>query len=189
VLPLQGAGCKLLYSPANLAPVLSRRNVVVIHDAAALRHPDAYSKPYVAYQRRLLPMIAANARLVITVSEFSRSELVELLQVPAERVRVIQEGVDERFTPEADPGPARRRHGLRGPYALVVATASARKNLAILEASARVLREHGIGLVLAGSRRGYLRSEASSLIRLGYVGGASPRAVRRCSRTRDAFAV
>ena len=54
-LPLLARGARLLYSPANLAPLRFDRNVVVIHDAAALRHPDAYSRVYVAYQRALLP--------------------------------------------------------------------------------------------------------------------------------------
>src|SRR3954451_23515539 len=72
---------QLIYSPANLAPVLSRRNVVVIHDAAALRHPEWYSRPYVAWQRAVLPRIARRARLVITVSEFSRQELADTMGV------------------------------------------------------------------------------------------------------------
>ena len=56
---LPAARAALILCPANLAPVLSRAHVVVIHDAAALRHPEAYSRAYVAYQRRMLPLIAA----------------------------------------------------------------------------------------------------------------------------------
>src|SRR3954462_7221986 len=37
---------ELIYSPATLARVASRRNVVVIHDVAALRHPEWYSPGY-----------------------------------------------------------------------------------------------------------------------------------------------
>ena len=169
LLPLRTLRCSLVYSPANLAPVLSRGNVVVIHDTAALTHPDAYAGPYVAYQRRILPMIAAHAKLVITVSEFSRGELVEVLGVPGERVRVIPGGVAERFAPDADPGPARERHGLARPYVLVVGTVSDRKNVAALAPAARALRERGIELVLAGSDRGYLRAAPTTLRRLGYV--------------------
>jgi len=159
----------LLYCPANLAPLASRRNVVVIHDAAALRHPEAYSRVYVEYQRRMLPAIAAGARLVITVSEFSRGELVELLGLSAERVVVIGEGVSERFCQGLDPGPARRAYGLKRPYVLALGTVSARKNLPALEPAARALERLGIELVLAGSDRGYLRGTAPELRRLGYV--------------------
>jgi glycosyltransferase involved in cell wall biosynthesis len=169
VLPIRAAGSALLYSPANLAPVMFPGNVVVIHDAAALRHPEAYTPGYVAYQRRLLPAIARRARLVITVSEFSKGELVELLAVDPAKIAVIAEGVDERFTPDADPQPARRAHGLGRPYVLVVGTASARKNLGSLDEAGKSLQRLGIDLVMAGSDRGYLRGPDGGVRRLGYV--------------------
>ncbi len=169
LLPARAAGSALIYSPANLAPALARGNVVVIHDGAALRHPEAYSKAYVAYQRALLPVLARRARIVITVSEFSRGELIELLGADPERVRVIPEGVDQRFSPEVDPGPARAAYGLSDAYVLVVGTASARKSLTALQPAAAALSERGIELVLAGSDRGYLRGPRVSLRRLGYV--------------------
>ncbi len=169
VLPLQAARCALLYGPANLAPVLCRRNVVVIHDAAALRYPEAYSNSYVAYQRCLLPVLARRARLLVTVSEFSRGELVEVLGISPGRIRVIPEGVDDRFAAGADPGPALAHYGLEHPYVLVVGTVSARKNLGAVERAGGVLRERGIELVVAGSDRGYLRGAGTALRRLGYV--------------------
>ena len=64
VLPARAARLRapLLLCPANLAPVASRRTVLVLHDAAALRHPAWYSGAYAAWQRRLLPLLAARAR-------------------------------------------------------------------------------------------------------------------------------
>src|SRR3954468_10752590 len=108
VLPLRAGRRRaaLVYSPANLAPLAFPRNVVQIHDAVALRHPEWYSRSYVAWQRRVMPRIAQRARLVITVSEFARAEITEFLDVPAERVRVVPGGVDERFNPSVDPSAA-----------------------------------------------------------------------------------
>ena len=169
LLPALASRAELILSPANLAPLISRRSVVVIHDAAALRHPEAYSRSYVAYHRHVLPAIADRAVHVITVSEFSRRELVALLGVDPHRVSVIAEGVDERFSPSADSGPPRRRYGLSGPYVLVVGTLSDRKNLSVLTQAARALRERGIELVIAGSDRGYLRGGTIRTRRLGYV--------------------
>jgi glycosyltransferase involved in cell wall biosynthesis len=169
VLPGQCRGDALLYSPANLAPIIFPRNVVVIHDVAALRYPEAYSRAYVAYQRRLLPRIAQRARMVLTVSEFSRQELVDVLGVAVERVRVIPEGVDERFRPSAVVAAVRSRYALDRPYVLALGTASARKNVSILDRLAPALSDRGLELVLAGSDRGYLRGSATSVRRLGYV--------------------
>ena len=169
VLPVRAARHGLIYSPANLAPLASRRNVLVIHDVAALRHPDAYSRGYVAYQRRMLPALARRARMLLTVSEFSKRELVEVLRVAPERVAVIPEGVGERFRPDADTVAVRQRCGLAGQYVLTVGTVSGRKNLSALQQAARALRDRGAELVVAGSDRGYLRGGEISLRRLGYV--------------------
>jgi glycosyltransferase involved in cell wall biosynthesis len=168
LLPLVRA--ELLYCPANLAPLASRRTVVVIHDVAPLREPRWYSAAYARYQRAILPALARRARLVITVSEFSRGEIVDTLGVPAERVRVVPNGVDERFSPAVDPEPARAAYALERRYVLLVGTRIARKNLAALAAAARRLSERGVELVAAGSGRGYMQAETGLEVRaLGYV--------------------
>jgi glycosyltransferase involved in cell wall biosynthesis len=174
VLPLRAAGCALIYSPANLAPLVSRRNVVVIHDLAPLRHPEAFSRAYVEYQRRMLPALARRARRVITVSAYSKGELVAGLGLPEERIDVITLGVDDRFGAVAPTAveAARARHGLELPYVLAVGTISARKNLGLLDPAAGALAERGIELVHAGSERGYLRASPPALRRLGYVADA-----------------
>ena len=169
-LPLGAARARVLYCPANLAPLASRRTALVLHDLAALRHPEWYGRAYVAYQRRLLPLLARRALLVITVSEFSRGEIAGELGVPAERIRVVPNGVDERFSPGADADAARRVLGLERPYALVVGTRIARKNVGVLTRAARRLDEQGVELLAAGSGRSYMREEGEPPARsLGYV--------------------
>jgi glycosyltransferase involved in cell wall biosynthesis len=171
-LPLLARGSALIFSPANLAPLAAGgRNVVLIHDVAALRRPEAYGRLYAGYQRRLLPVMARRARRVVTVSEFSRSEIAELLAVPPQAIDVVPNGVDARFSPSADPQTAAERFALHRPYVLAVGTTSARKNLGALAEAARRLAELGIELVAAGSERGYLRGEPApaGIRRLGYV--------------------
>jgi glycosyltransferase involved in cell wall biosynthesis len=168
VLPARARKAELLLNPANLAPVAFPRNAVVIHDAAALRRPEWYWDPYARWQQRVLPLIARRARLVITVSEFSRREVQELLGVDA---KVVPGGVDERFRPDADPEPAKAALNLATPYVLTVASRIARKNLASLTATARLLETRGIELVAAGGGRPQFRSEdgPAGLRALGHV--------------------
>jgi len=122
----------------------------------------------VAYQRAILPLIARRARVVLTVSEFSRDEIADLLGVEA---TVVPGGVDARFVPELDPQPARAALGLTRPYVLTVASRTARKNLAVLDLAARRLAEHGIDLVAAGGDRPQFRPEEDrgALRALGHV--------------------
>jgi glycosyltransferase involved in cell wall biosynthesis len=173
-LPLATARSPLLLCPANLAPAAHPRTVLVLHDAAALRHPAWYSGLYATWQRCLLPVLARRARRIVTVSEFSRAELVELLGVDPGRVTVVTGGVDERFTPGADPAPARAALGLTRPYVLCVASHTARKNLSALAPAARALAAGGLDLVVAGGHRPQFAAEdgLDALRLLGHVDDA-----------------
>jgi glycosyltransferase involved in cell wall biosynthesis len=170
-LPLRAGqlGVRALLCPANLAPLAFPRAIVVLHDAAPLRHPGGYSPAYAALQRRLLPLIARRALHVITVSEFSRAELGELLGL--ERVSVVPGGVDPAFSPEADAGRARAALGLARPYVLCVASHTARKNLAALAPAARALAAGGVEVAVAGGHRPQFAAERGlgDLRLLGHV--------------------
>ena len=63
--------------------------MVTVHDLAVLRHPGTFNQWTRRYSRLAVPRVARAARRVIAVSEFTRRELVELLGVPEERIRVI----------------------------------------------------------------------------------------------------
>jgi glycosyltransferase involved in cell wall biosynthesis len=161
---------QLVYCPAMLGPLRhSKRNVMCIYDAASVRHPEWYSGTYAAYQRRLLPRLARRARLVITASEFGRTEVIEVLGAKPERTHAVPLGVSESFTPDADSSAARTAFGLERPYVLTVGSLIARKNFEVLAHAAETLRGQGIDLVAAGSGRGYMRVGPTPLRELGYV--------------------
>jgi glycosyltransferase involved in cell wall biosynthesis len=161
----------VVFSPANLAPLAWPRNVLVMHDAAVLREPDAYSAAYRAWHARFGLACARRALTVITVSEFSRRELVELAGLDPRRLVVIPGGVGERFRADIDPAPAATRLGLNRPYALTIATDDPRKNLTALGPAAAALAGRGIDLVWAGDSRPYFARAGAALgVRpLGYV--------------------
>ena len=159
MLPLRARRFDALLCPANLAPVAAPDTVVILHDAAPLRHPAWYSGAYAAWQRRLLPRIARRARHVITVSAFSRGELVDLLGLDPAGVSVVPGGVDAAFHPGADAARARAALGLARPYVLCVASHTARKNLAALVPAARALAAQGDDVAVAGGHRPQFAAE------------------------------
>ncbi len=163
---------RTIFSAANLAPLAWPRNVLVVHDAAVLREPAAYSRSYRAWHRGIGLTAARRARAVVTVSEFSRRELIELGGLDPERLTVIGGGVDARFSPGiGDVARVRIALGLNRPYVLTIATDDTRKNLDALLPCASVLAQRGIELVWAGdSRPQFARTRPLTGLRaLGYV--------------------
>jgi glycosyltransferase involved in cell wall biosynthesis len=175
-LPAQAARLRadLVFSPANLAPLAWPRNVLVMHDAAVLREPDAYSRAYRAWHAAAGLACARRATAVVTVSEFSRRELIDLAGLAPSRLTVIPGGVDGRFRPDADPAPATRRLALGRPYVLTIATDDRRKNVEKLAPVAAALAQEGMELVWAGDRRPYFATAAATagVRSLGYVDDA-----------------
>lgn len=179
-LPLLAAAARAgaILCPANLGPLTWPRNVIVLHDASTLVHPEWYGRAYATWQRALVPALARRASALITVSEFSRRELADATGVAPERFHVVPGGVGPRFAAAGEaPGEGgaaarvRKALGLRRPYVLTVTTQSARKNAAALEPAARALARRGVDLVAAGGGRAYLPGAraAEGVRALGYV--------------------
>jgi glycosyltransferase involved in cell wall biosynthesis len=141
-LPRRARGADVLHCPTYRGPLGSSVPLVVtVHDLAVFRHPDAFNRWSRLYGPRVIPRVLSAARRVIAVSEFTRRELVELLGVPEERIRVIPNGVDATFSPD---GPA-----ADGDYVLTVGTLEPRKNLRrVAEAADRL----GVELRVVGAR-------------------------------------
>jgi glycosyltransferase involved in cell wall biosynthesis len=120
----------VLHCPTYRGPLRSRIPLVVtVHDLAVLRHPDAFNRWSRLYGPRVVPRVLRTARRVIAVSEFTRRELIELLRVPEDRIRVVPNAVGDAFTQD---GPAEQ-----GEYVLAVGTLEPRKNLERLVEAAR----------------------------------------------------
>jgi glycosyltransferase involved in cell wall biosynthesis len=135
----------VLHCPSQRAPVRSKVPLVVtIHDLAVLRHPETFNAWTRTYSRTLLPRVAGAADRVITVSQFTRRELAELLDVPDEKVRVIPNAVGAPFSPEGK--------AADGDYVLAVGTLEPRKNLGRLVGAFERAGLNGTRLLVTGVR-------------------------------------
>jgi glycosyltransferase involved in cell wall biosynthesis len=118
-------GVDVLHCPTFRAPLRSSAPLVVtFHDLAVLRHPEAFNAWTRRYSALMLPRVARAATAIVAVSEFTKRELIELLSVPAEKVRVIPNGVAASFRREGSAS--------EGDYVLAVSTLEPRKNLQTL---------------------------------------------------------
>lgn len=174
----QAAAGRLLLNLCNSGPLLYRKQVTVLHDAAPARVPDSYSRPFVAWYRLMAPSIGRVARRVITVSEFSRRELCDAYRIPLGKIGVVQESgehmlrVDEAHTaaPEAaQPGEAR-------PFVLAVGSTNRHKNFQLVAQAAQLIRDARFDIVVVGG--GDARVYGAS-------GGALPEFVRHLGYVSD----
>ena len=85
----------VFFAPAYTAPLrLAVPTVVTIHDLSYVVHPEWFLVREGMRRRWLTRRSAARARAVITVSQFSKREIVEHLGTSADRVHVIPQGID-----------------------------------------------------------------------------------------------
>jgi glycosyltransferase involved in cell wall biosynthesis len=146
----------VFFAPGYGGPLLTAIPlVVVMHDVSFAAHPEWF-RPREGWRRRLLARATARrARSVLTVSQFSRGEIVRYLGVPPDRVHVIPHGVDVHGTPS----PA------RDPLVLFVGSIFNRRHVPVLvQAFARLAaKRSGVRLELVGSNRTHPRQDISAL--------------------------
>jgi len=146
-------------NPAAVPPVRpGQKLAVTVHDLAFERFPKAFPSRWLRLYRAGLRAATRRAHAIITPSEATKRDLVELTGYATERVHVTPLGParEEDATPEQ----LRAReedfldHGPRRPFILHVGTIEPRKNLVRLLRAYRRLAGEGLPhqLVLVGPR-------------------------------------
>lgn len=141
---LRRAGAALVHTQYALPVHPPCPVVVTIHDLSFERDATLMSRRDRRIFRFVVPRAARGASHVLTVSERSKRDLVELYGVPAERVTVTPNGVDPVFSPSSSGRPG------ACDYVLAVGAIQRRKNqLAALEAA----QAAGLPLVVVGPEK------------------------------------
>jgi len=126
----RGREADVLHCPTYRGPLRASLPVVVtVHDLAVLRHPETFNRWTRSYSPRVVPRVLRSANRIIAVSEFTRRELMDVLDVPEQKIRVVPNAVEDEFTRDGPSAP--------GEYVLTVGTLEPRKNLARLVEAAR----------------------------------------------------
>lgn len=148
----------VFHAQFSLPPLLRARTVLTIYDLAYERFPEFF-RPVVRTQMKILMRQSSHrADHVITISESSKRDLVEIYGVNPQRITVTYPGPAEIYRP-LDPTQAtthlREAYGIETPYILYVGNLEPRKNLCrLLEAFAQLKRKDRIAhkLVIVGQK-------------------------------------
>ena len=170
-----------LLNLCNTAPVNKFQQLVVIHDAAVYAVPQAYSRPFRSLYKTLLPILSRTAESVVTVSEFSKRELVRYCHTPKDKITVVYPGKEHIFSVEADVC-VLDKHQLDKPFLLAVSSLSPNKNFAGIVRALETLDNLDFDVVIAGGANPAVFSQRASALpasvkHLGYVSESELRAL------------
>ncbi|MBI2484563.1 glycosyltransferase family 4 protein [Candidatus Uhrbacteria bacterium] len=129
----------VLFAPSSRLPLWTPRGglhktAATIQDIGFMRFPELYERRDRQRQKSALRRALRRADLLLTISAFTKQELVELFRVPAEKIVVIPLAVSPRFTP--DPAEAIERMRVKARisqhYLLCVSRLDRKKNIETL---------------------------------------------------------
>ncbi len=149
-----------------LPPSQARHKVVTVHDLAFLHYPEAAMPSLHHYLNTVVPRSIRRADHVLADSQNTANDLQEFWQIPAQRISVVQGGVDQtRFQPvvaqdELERVRSKYQIGDR-PFILGLSKLQPRKNFARLIRAFHLARQDARiphKLVIGGSK-GWLFEE------------------------------
>lgn len=150
VLPFRGRR-RLLLNLCNLGPVLRRNCVTMIHDTQVHLTPESYSRAFRLWYKLVQPVLGRRHRAILTVSEFSRRQIIEAGICPADRVVAIPNGVDHILRVPADADVLDRLQLAPGGFVVALASTLAHKNIGLLLRAFALPGMEQVRLVLVGS--------------------------------------
>jgi glycosyltransferase involved in cell wall biosynthesis len=125
----------VFFSPDGFVPLtLKVPKVSIVHDVAFFRYPEYFTPRIRTFYKKWMPLYLKHTDHIITVSNFSKSELIACYQVPSEKISVVYNGVTSGFEPmNPDQIQAfRNKHTKGKPYFFYLGAIHPRKNVITL---------------------------------------------------------
>ncbi|KAF0151097.1 MAG: group 1 glycosyl transferase [Ignavibacteria bacterium] len=146
-------GINILHFPNHYSTIYTRiPTVVTFHDIYILKNSDAFPIGQVMYSKFLIPMVLDKCTKIITVSNFTKNEILHSFEIPFDKIDVIHNGVGESFEVIKDEElleMIRRKYNMPQKFILYVGAIEPRKNVdKLIDAMQLVRKEREIDLVI-----------------------------------------
>jgi len=185
---LVGTSLNVVHSPTPLLiPARSARRVTTVHDLYFYTNPSEAVREMRNIFPRKVKEHSLRADAIIAISDYTKRQLIELLQIPSSRIYTIKHGIDPFFlecASEEEKRATAKKFHLPGRYLLFVGTQEPRKNLPVLVDAFQRMRERDIHLVIAGQPGWDIPPEQfqdERILQTGYVSKAEVRALYQLS--------
>lgn len=146
---LKREGVTLFHAPHYvLPPLVSCPSVVTIHDCIHLMFPQYLPNRFaIGYARASIALAARRANRVVTVSESSKRDILRFVDAEPDKIDVIYNAYDERFSREPreeDVVRVRERYQLQDEFVLYAGNVKPHKNLERLIDAFRIVHARGL---------------------------------------------
>ena len=159
----------LLLNFSGLGSLLLKKQFITIHDMSFWRHPEWFSKYYYYYYKFLNPIVAKKSLHILTVSEFSKKEIIECLGVDNSKVSVIYNAVSSDFIQLRNQSVQYKD----SKYILAVSSIEPRKNFSRLLSSIDLLDSEIKIIVIGSSNNVFCNVSLENSDRVHFLGRVS----------------
>jgi glycosyltransferase involved in cell wall biosynthesis len=171
----EARGCSLLHVPHYNAPLFHRGPLLLsIHDIIHITDPASKNSAKAwMYARPVLQLAARKAEHIVTVSDYSRAQIIERIGISPSKVSTIYNGVNGRFSKIDRQEAAEAVYkfaGVRSPYILYVGNLKPHKNVSRLLQAYAVLRKRiraAPELLIVGDDARFRKALLEERLRLG----------------------
>lgn len=138
----------LLINFCNTAPLFYKKQIVSILDLSFFVNPSWFSKKFTMLYKFLVPRIARKSQHIITISENSKKDIINILNIPQEKVDIIHCSIPETLE-NVD---AINIENKFGKYILAVSSIDPRKNFYNLILAFNQLKLDDYRLLIVGNQ-------------------------------------
>lgn len=176
------------------------KSIITVYDMVSVRFPETMDARNRKLLSRHLLQSCKRADLIMTISDFSKNEIVSCMGIPAEKIRVAKCGYDQKlFYPVKDEkerlGASAylgQKYRIRSRYILYLGTLEPRKNVDVLIDAFLIIRDRfpDVKLVISGGNGWQYEKTAErlasaelrdSVIRTGFVPEDDKRLLYQCA--------
>jgi glycosyltransferase involved in cell wall biosynthesis len=148
----------LLISPSTHGSFLLKNQIITIHDLLSLRYTNI-SLHQRLYFKLLLPLLISRSKLIITVSDTTKKDILHFFKCDEQKIKVIHNGYDDtRYYLDKESGNLiEQQYGIKN-YLLAVGPTYPHKNFETLLQGYQGLNEavrQKYPLVIAGGKKKY----------------------------------
>lgn len=163
LLPMSGKSKEfdLLHIPSyRRIPLVNKtRLVATVHDLATFNLEAKYDPARMFYNRKIVPSLIRRCDHIITVSNYTKNDLINFIGYPEEKISAIYSGINRDCFQPRDRSEARallkEKHGLDKPFIVYISRLEhpAKNHVRLIEAFERLKKENDseLQLVFAGA--------------------------------------